>query len=134
MPRPGASDAEVIALYRSFGEAMARCGRSLPEVERPVIRDVFCAETQDEAIATAGPPMLTLYNRLLGADVSLDALLEDRLVLGNPDQIFDRFKSLQSETGINHVICRFWAPGIAHDAVMRSLQLYAGELITRLRS
>ncbi|MBI07633.1 MAG: hypothetical protein CMM54_11680 [Rhodospirillaceae bacterium] len=134
LPRPGTSDAEVIALYRSFGEAMAGCGRTLAEVERPVIRDVFCAESRDEAIAIAGAPLLTLYRQLLDANVSLDALLEDRLILGDPDQVFDRFKLLQQETGINHVICRFWAPGIAHDAVMRSLRLYAGEVITRLRS
>ena len=55
-------------------------------------------------------------------------------MLGDPDQVFDRFKTLQHETGSNHVICRFWVPGIAHDAVMRSLRLYAGEVITRLRS
>ncbi len=134
LPRPGASDTEVIALYHSYGEAMARCGRTLAEVERPVIRNVFCAETREEAIAIAGAPMLALYKRLLDADVSLDVLLEDRLVLGDPDHVFDRFKSLQHESGINHVICRFWTPGIAHDEVMRSLRLYAGEVITRLRS
>ena len=148
LPRPGASDAEVVALYQYYGKELERLGRSFAEVERPVIRDVFCAETLDEACAIAGEPLLALYKRraaaglLTGAggvpldegDLSLDGLLEDRLVLGDPDHVFDRFKSLQQETGINHVICRFWAPGIAHDAVMRSLRLYAGEVITRLRS
>lgn len=134
LPSPGASDAEVIALYRAYSEEMARCGRSLAEVERPVIRDVFCAESRDEAVAIAGEPLLKLYENGADVDVSRDALLEDYLVLGDPDQVFDRFKSLQQEAGINHVICRFSVPGISHDAVIRSLRLYAGEVITRLRS
>ena len=48
--------------------------------------------------------------------------------------MFERFKTLQQEAGINHVICRFRVPGIEHEAVVRSLRLYAGEVITRLRS
>ena len=148
LPKPGMRDSEVIALYCAYSEEMERCGRTLAEVERPVIREVFCAESRDEALTIAAEPMLALYKRRMAtgaltgtnglplgeADVSLDGLLKDRLVLGDPDQVFDRFKTLQHETGINHVICRFWVPGIAHDAVMRSLRLYAGEVITRLRS
>lgn len=48
--------------------------------------------------------------------------------------MFERFKTLQHETGINHMICRFRVPGIEHEAVVRSLRLCAGEVITRLRS
>ncbi len=140
LPAPTASDAEVIALYRTYGERMAGSGRSLAEVERPVIREVFCAETRDEAIAIAGEPLQAVYARhaeagaLGDAEASLDRLMEERFVLGDPDQVFERFKTLQQEAGINHVICRFRVPGIDHEAVVRSLRLYAGEVITRLRS
>ena len=140
LPAPTASDAEVIALYRTYGERMAGSGRSLTEVERPVIREVFCAETRDEAIAIAGEPLQAVYARhaeagaLGNAEASLDRLMQERFVLGDPDQVFERFKTLQQEAGINHVICRFRVPGIEHEAVVRSLRLYAGEVITRLRS
>ena len=140
LPAPTASDAEVIALYRTYGERMAASGRSLTEVERPVIREVFCAETRDEAIAIAGEPLQAVYARhaeagaLGNAEASLDRLMQERFVLGDPDQVFERFKTLQQEAGINHVICRFRVPGIEHEAVLRSLRLYAGEVITRLRS
>ena len=140
LPAPTASDAQVIALYRAYGERLAAAGRSLTEVERPVIREVFCAETRDEAIAIAGEPLRAVYERhaqtgALGeAETSLDRLMQERFVLGDPDQVFERFKTLQQEAGINHVICRFRVPGIEHEAVVRSLRLYAGEVITRLRS
>ena len=140
LPAPTASDAQVIALYRAYGERLAAAGRSLTEVERPVIREVFCAETRDEAIAIAGEPLRAVYERhaqtgALGeAETSLDRLMQERFVLGDPDQVFERFKTLQQEAGINHVICRFRVPGIEHEAVARSLRLYAGEVITRLRS
>ena len=141
LPSPTASDAEVIALYRAYAEQMAANGRSLTEVERPVIREVFCAETRDEAIAIAGEPLRAVYAHHAatgtlgnGADATLDRLMAERFVLGDPDQVFERFKTLQQEAGINHVICRFRVPGIEHEAVVRSLRLYAGEVITRLRS
>ena len=141
LPAPTASDAEVIALYRAYAAQMAAAGRSLSEVERPVIREVFCAESRDEAIAIAGEPLRAVYAHhaaagALGDDTeaTLDRLMEERFVLGDPDQVFERFKTLQQEAGINHVICRFRVPGIEHEAVVRSLRLYAGEVITRLRS
>ena len=140
LPPPTASDAEVIALYRAYTEQMAANGRSLTEVERPVIREVFCAESREEAIAIAGAPLQAVYARhaeagtLGDTETSLDRLMAERFVLGDPDQVFERFKTLQQEAGINHVICRFRVPGIEHEAVVRSLRLYAGEVITRLRS
>ena len=141
LPAPTASDAEVVALYRSYRERMGAAGRSPTGVERPVIREVFCAETREEAVAIAGEPLKAVYAHhvragTLGdaADAHLDRLIEERFVLGDPDQVFERFKTLQQEAGINHAICRFRVPGIDHDAIVRSLRLYAGEVITRLRS
>ena len=141
LPAPTASDAEAVALYRAYSEQMAASGRRLSEVERPVIREVFCAESRKEAIAIAGEPLRAVYahhaaaGRLGdGADTALDRLIESRFVLGDPDQVFERVKTLQQEAGINHVICRFRVPGVDHESVMRSLRLYAGEVITRLRS
>ncbi len=141
LPAPALSDAEVVGLYRAYTAGMAAAGRSLTGVERPVIREVFCAETQAEAVAIAGEPLRAVYAQHAaadalgnGADASLDRLMAERFVLGDPDQVFERFKTLQQEAGINHVICRFRVPGIEHEAVVRSLRLYAGEVITRLRS
>ena len=141
LPAPTASDAEAVALYRGYRATMEAAGRSLTEVERPVIREVFCAETQAEAVAVAGEPLRAVYAQhaaagALGADAdtSLERLMRERFVLGDPDQVFERLKTLQQEAGINHAICRFRVPGIGHEAVVRSLRLYAGEVITRLRS
>lgn len=135
LPCPGETDAQVTALYASYAAGLARANRSMVEVERPVVRDVFVAPSREEAVEIAGPAFLTLHRHREGcADLSLDELLEDRLAIGDPAHVFDRLKTLQRRAGINHALCRMFVPGIDHAAALRGVRLFAEEVTMRLRS
>ena len=64
----------------------------------------------------------------------MEYLLEHHLIVGDPDDVFDQLKVLQHKAGINHVLCRMAPIGIGHLDVLASMRLFAGEVITRLRS
>ena len=148
LPRVTASDEEVVSLYNAYANALDKGSRSLVEVERPVIREIFVAPSRDEAIEVAGDAFLALYRHYTkagglidgaGAPIgdaacTLDRLLADRLVIGDVDHVFDRLKTLQEKAGINHAICRMFVPGIDHASAMRSIRLFAEEVMMRLRS
>lgn len=138
----------VVERYQRRSTELAAAGRSLAEIERPLLRDVFVAASREEAIALAADAYQTQYRshaasgeladasgRRLTADAcALEYLLEHHLILGDPDDVFDQLKTLQQNTSINHVICRMAPVGINHLDVLASMRLFAGEVITRLRS
>lgn len=138
----------VVERYQRLATEMAAAGRSLEAIERPLLRDVFVAASREEALALAAEAYQAQYRshaargeladangRRLGADAcTLEYLLEHHLILGDPDDVFDQLKALQQNTSINHVICRMAPAGISHLDVLASMRLFAGEVITRLRS
>ncbi len=148
LPPVTARHEEVTALYTAYVNDLAKGSRSVVEVERPVIREVFVAPSRDEAIEVAGAAFLALYRHhgrcgrltdaagqpLADADCTLDRLLDDRLVIGDVGHVFDRLKTLQRRAGINHAICRMFVPGIDHGSALRSIRLFAEEVMMRLRS
>ncbi len=129
----------VIDRYQRFGAALADAGRSAEEFERPLVRNVFVAASREAAISLAGEAFQALFRDHTAqgefADpCSLEYLTEHHLILGDPDDVFDQLKTLQQKAGVNHVLCRMAPPGIAHLDVLASMRLFAGEVITRLRS
>lgn len=138
----------VVQRYQGFSAELHAVGRSLEEIERPLLRDVFVARSRQEAIELAGDAYQAQYRshaalgeladadgRHLAADeCTLEYLLQNHLIMGDPDEVFDQLKVLQQNTGINHVLCRMAPSGINHLDVLASMRLFAGEVITRLRS
>lgn len=51
---------------------------------------------------------------------------------GTPDVVIERLKMVQ-EQGINHVFGSFGFPGLPHEKVMRSIELFAGEVMPHFR-
>lgn len=148
LPYTNISDQEAVELYSLYADEMGKEGREIFEVERPLIRGVFVAPNQAQAMEVAGKAHAQLYQQYTtdghfrsaddknidfsGSD--LDQLMRDRIIIGDVDQVFDRIKILQEKAGINHIICRMSVPGISHIEVMKSIRLFASEVMMRLRS
>ena len=138
---PGAtlSHDDVVERYRRFGSELQAARRGAEEFERPLVRNVFVAASREEAVSLAGDAFQALFHARakqgkFTAPCTLEYLLEQHVILGDPDDVFDQIKSLQQKTGINHIICRMAPVGISHLDVLASMRLFAGEVITRLRS
>lgn len=120
---------EVADCYQAYVVALNNAGRAAEEVERPVIRDVFVAASKREALELVG----AAYGEAHGG-MSEGDLLTEHLIVGDPDEVFAQIKQLQQRASFNHIICRTNVPGVSHLDVITSMKLFAGEVITRLRS
>jgi alkanesulfonate monooxygenase SsuD/methylene tetrahydromethanopterin reductase-like flavin-dependent oxidoreductase (luciferase family) len=116
---------EVAATFRRYQEA---AGESLGAFLRPVVRDVYVAETVDEAWRVAEGPLATQmghYEDLgrMGNGASVRKRAEGRAVVGDVDSVIDELRNLQEQTGCNYVVCRMALPGVPAEAVRNSMTL-----------
>jgi alkanesulfonate monooxygenase SsuD/methylene tetrahydromethanopterin reductase-like flavin-dependent oxidoreductase (luciferase family) len=58
-----------------------------------------------------------------------DDLLDRFLVIGTPDTCIRQIKRIRDLVGINHFNCSFWFGDLAQDRVLRSMELFAREVM-----
>ena len=76
---------------------------------------------------------LATLRELTGGTPSLEALdAAGMIVAGNPEYVIERFQKI-ANTGIDHVLCALQAGGVPHADVMRSIELFAEQVIPALR-
>ena len=59
----------------------------------------------------------------------VDDLLDRFLVIGTPDTCIRQIKRIQQDVGITHFNCSFWFGDLAHARVLRSMELFAREVM-----
>jgi alkanesulfonate monooxygenase SsuD/methylene tetrahydromethanopterin reductase-like flavin-dependent oxidoreductase (luciferase family) len=148
-PRHGL--AELKAHYAPYEAAAKAAGWAIPE--RPIIRQVFVAETMEKAEATAKPAVDYLYRELYGAASAAGdrvlrrddgSVIEDptevafetfkhRYIIGDPDFAIARIKEYEAEVNPSEMICWMHMPGIAGADAMASLELFAKEVMPHFR-
>jgi alkanesulfonate monooxygenase SsuD/methylene tetrahydromethanopterin reductase-like flavin-dependent oxidoreductase (luciferase family) len=140
-PRHGVEEiAEHLRLWREAG------GRT---DELPVIREVYVAETQEEAERVAAPAVTYLFRELYGAksaqgerELRDDAgnvvstkehvdfeRFRSRYVIGDPEHARREIARLRDELGATEVICWMHIPGIRGEDAMRSVRLFASDVM-----
>jgi alkanesulfonate monooxygenase SsuD/methylene tetrahydromethanopterin reductase-like flavin-dependent oxidoreductase (luciferase family) len=58
-----------------------------------------------------------------------DDLLERFLVIGNPDTVIRQITRLKEMVGISHFNCSFWFGDIDQSRVLKSMELFAREVM-----
>lgn len=119
---------EKVARYTRELEA---AGRSTTDVDIAIVRDVWVHQDAGAARAQAEPVLERAFRRasedgslaeaegksFSSAELSYDDLARDRFLIGEPKAVVDQIKTLQAETGINHLICRIPFPGVTNTQV-----------------
>ena len=59
----------------------------------------------------------------------VDDLLDRFLVIGTPDTVIRQIKRVQDVVGITHFNCSFWFGDLEHARVLRSMDLFAREVM-----
>jgi luciferase family oxidoreductase group 1 len=59
----------------------------------------------------------------------VDDLLDRFLVIGTPDTCIRQIKRIREDVGITHFNCSFWFGDLEHARVLRSMELFAGEVM-----
>ena len=118
-----------------------------------LVRDMFVAETMEEAEKLAGEHIINYMRwvchwRGLGNHMdpgeelpetknkldllNYDFLHKRNLLFGTPDYVVNKIKELQSELNLQNL--QVWSnfPGIDHEACMRSIKLFNDEVIPKI--
>jgi alkanesulfonate monooxygenase SsuD/methylene tetrahydromethanopterin reductase-like flavin-dependent oxidoreductase (luciferase family) len=143
MPSPRYGIAEI----REHLETWRAAGGAVDEL--PVMREVFVAETTERAEELAAPAVTYLFRELYGKKSAegerelrddsgrvVDAQeqvdfdhFKARYVIGDPDFAIAEVAKLRDELGATDVICWMHLPGISGEAAMRSVELFAREVM-----
>ena len=127
-----------------YGDELEQCGKPFPD-ELPCMREIFCAKDRGTALEMAGPYLIGKYQDYAKwgqddampddetFDQSFDELLEDRFILGSPEECFEQLRPLSEELGVNHLILRTHWAGMPLATAMHSQRLISSELIPALR-
>ena len=144
-PRHGL--AELKAHFKTYEDAAAEVGFEI--TERPVIREVFVAETKAKAEELAAPAVTHIFRELYGAksaegervlrsdegrvvtvkdDVDFEHF-KARYIIGDPDFAYREIKKYETELGATEIICWMHLPGIPARDTMRSVEIFAREVM-----
>ena len=147
VPGPTANLAKLLDAKRIYEGELTAAGRPTPEVW-PLTRDTVIADTDAAARALAERHLLVNYrdeygggrwkHPLIGAaDATpvdrLDALGEDRFVIGGPERCIAQIRRFVDAFGTNHLIFRLYFPGMPHAHILRELALLSQEVFPAFR-
>lgn len=144
IPGPTADLRRLLAGKRQLLEHRRAAGLAAPLTEWPLTRDVILADTDRKARELAEKHIMVAYRKeyaggwrhpLIDASIAtdLDKLMEDRFLIGGPDQVIAKIRAFVEHYGMTHLICRTFFPGMPHAHIMRSLELLAREVMPAFR-
>ena len=105
---------------------------------------VIIAETDQRARELAEEHIMVAYRReyaggwrhpFIDASIAtdLDKLMEDRFIIGGPEQCIAKIRRFAEQYGMTHLICRTFFPGMPHAHIMRELELLSREVMPAFR-
>ena len=144
IPGPTADLQRLLKGKQQFLDNRAAAGRTAPITEWPLTRDVIIAETDKKARELAEAHIMVAYRREYAggwrhpfidaaAATDLDKLMEDRFIIGGPDECIPKIRRFVEQYGMTHLICRTFFPGMAHGHIMKELDLIAREVMPAFR-
>jgi probable F420-dependent oxidoreductase len=143
IPGPTADFRRLLAGRKQFLERRGAAGRQEP-AEWPLTRDVIIADSDKRARELAEEHIMVAYRReyaggwrhpFIDSSIAtdLDRLMEDRFIIGGPEQCIAKIRRFVEEYGMTHLICRTFFPGMPHAHIMREIELIAREVMPAFR-
>ncbi len=142
---PAAAVGELVATYRRTWERHRhdpdRLNGHVAEPKLGVVRQVVMAETDDEALAITRAAHNDWYRSITKLwhdhdDHSVDGLFAwdtatqfETIIHGSPARVREQILRLVATSGCNYVICAFAWGSLAHEHALRSLRLFAKEVM-----
>jgi probable F420-dependent oxidoreductase len=144
IPGPTADLGRLVEGKRKFLANRAAAGRTEPVTDWPLTRDVIIADTDARARELAEQHIMVAYRKeyaggwrhpFIDASIAtdLDRLMEDRFIIGGPDECVPKIRRFVETYGMTHLICRLFFPGMAHAHIMREIELLAREVMPAFR-
>ena len=132
--------APMVEVYRAECEAAGRPAQVV------LMRDGWVATSRAEAESVYGPEVIAAYKYywrngalafrgMAEADLTLDKLAEDRLILGEPSECVDQLGRWGELLGADYVVLRLrhaHSGGPPHSAIMRAIELFGTSVIPEI--
>jgi len=129
--------ARQMALYRN---ALQAAGKPLP-AELPIIKELYVAPDRRTALQECRPFLEAKY-KAYGSwgqdkalpegdsfDVAFEDLVQDRFIIGDPDDCIRELRRYADALGVNCFILRIQWPGMEQAKVLRTIKLLAERVI-----
>jgi alkanesulfonate monooxygenase SsuD/methylene tetrahydromethanopterin reductase-like flavin-dependent oxidoreductase (luciferase family) len=156
MSPAGLAADQIKTNYQLYRETLEMKGRDASNLELPALVHIYVDENEDRARETGmehsmryGASLTTLGTPVQpGGKLSRDyehyrdfgapgpALRETRqelMLFGNPDTVARKIRWIRDEMGANYVLCWMNMGGLEPERVLRSMRLFAEEVIPRFR-
>ena len=129
----------------AFRAERARVGLPEQPAELPALKEIYCAETRQQAWEECLPYLGAKYRTYLkwGQDTAMptgdsldrpvDELVDQRFIVGSPDDCLEELRAWRDEVGVDHFILRTEWAGMPPELAQRSLRLLCEDVIPRLR-
>lgn len=132
---------------RAYRETLEEVGKPSAGFEFPLMREVYCAETDEQAWAEARDAFLYLYReylewghmqdeegrRVAPGDESALEMLRRRFIIGSPETCIREAERYRDELGVTELVMRMKAPGIRHEGAMNSIRLWGEKVLPAIR-
>jgi alkanesulfonate monooxygenase SsuD/methylene tetrahydromethanopterin reductase-like flavin-dependent oxidoreductase (luciferase family) len=130
-----------VRFYRNILQAL---GKPFPE-DFPLSKELFIAPDRRTALREAQPYLEAKYraysqwgqDRELPATetfaVPFETLVQDRFILGDPDDCIRQIRAHQEQLGVTHMKFRVHWPGMPHELVMRTIRLLGEKVLPACR-
>jgi len=133
--------------YRVYREYLARYGKRAEAL--PVIREVYVADTTAKAEQEASSGIMYLHAGMYGKWSAVRPLRDDRgelvrdpaavtfdthrerFIIGDPDHCAREIEKYQSELGMDYLVCWMHFPGADPQKTVKSMRLFAKEVMPR---
>jgi alkanesulfonate monooxygenase SsuD/methylene tetrahydromethanopterin reductase-like flavin-dependent oxidoreductase (luciferase family) len=125
----------IIRQIEIYKRALDECDKPFPD-ELPMRREMFVAETRDEAMRIAAPHIKAQYENYQswgqqeqmpeGDDnfaMAFDDLAGDRFLIGSPDDVTEQIIKLNREVGANHLIFSVQWAGMSHTRILETMHM-----------
>jgi len=143
VPGPTAQLDKLLAAQTQYRAALVAAGKDPAAYPTPLTREVIIADTRERAWELAEQYLMVNYrdeygggwqHPLIGSQDrtpvdQLEALSQDRFIVGNPEDCIRKLKRFQDTFGVDHLICRLYFPGMPHAHILQELKLLATEVM-----
>lgn len=141
---PHAKKETVVRQLELFRATRIEAGLSPDPDTLPVIKEIFCAETREEAFRNCLPYLGEKYRHYVawgqdGAtpsddsiDLPIEELVDERFVIGTPDDCMKVLSAWRDELNVDHFIFRTEWVGMPNDVAMSSLRLLSETVVPAL--
>ena len=137
---------EISALERQmdlYRRALDGAGKPFP-TELPMRREVFVAKTKEEAIRLCAPYLGAKYaayhawgQEMPDGDKGIGQgfldLIEDRFLIGSPDEVAEQIIAINRRLGVNHLVMSTEWAGMPESLAAETMEMIAKDVFPRVQ-